>query len=66
MSGHSTPEEAALSGYSPSAQAHVVSVTWINEWHAVVVVDMVPSHPMESDCHRGRDGLWTEFSASSA
>ncbi len=58
-----TPEEAALSGFSPGAQARVVSVTMIDEWHAVVIVDTVPSHPIESDCHLGTDGLWEEWSA---
>jgi len=37
--GYATPEEAALSGYTPGAEAHVVSVEMIEDWHARVVVD---------------------------
>jgi hypothetical protein len=62
--GWSTPEEAALSGYSLGAAARVASVDMIDEQHAIVTVDTVPSHQMECDCRRDRDGLWREWSAS--
>jgi hypothetical protein len=61
--GWSTPEEAALSGYSPGAAARVASVEMIDEHHAIVTVDTVPSHRMACDCRRDRDGLWREWSA---
>jgi len=61
--GYATPEEAALSGFTPGAEAHVVSVEMIHNWHARVVVDTVPSHPITSDVHRDLRGRWTEWSA---
>ena len=63
MSGYASPEEAALSGFSPGARARVVAVEMIDEWHAVVTVDTEPSHPIQSECHRDQAGLWTEWSA---
>jgi hypothetical protein len=61
---YATPGEAALSGYSPGAQAYVLSVEMIDEWHAHVVVETVPSHPVTCDVHRDENGRWSEFSSA--
>jgi hypothetical protein len=58
-----TPEEAALAGYSPGAEAFVVSTTLHNPWHATVVIDTVPSHPITSDVHCDMRGRWAECSS---
>jgi len=63
VTDYATPEEAALSGFSPGAEARVLSVEMIDDWYAKVVVDTVPSHPITSVVHRDRSGRWTEFSA---
>ena len=54
----STPEEAALAQWEqlPHALAHVVSVEYIDEDHAVVVTDTVPSHRMWNHCSRTAGG----------
>jgi hypothetical protein len=64
VTDYATPEEAALSGFSPGAEARVVSVEMIDEWHAKVVVETVPSHPITSDVRRDRSGRWTEWSSA--
>ena len=63
MPDYATPQEAALGGFSPGAEARVLSVEMIDEWRAVVAVDTVPSHPIRCAVHRNRSGRWTEFSA---
>jgi hypothetical protein len=62
--GYGTPEQAAMSGYTPGARARVISVRMIDEWTAEVVVDTEPSHPITSICIRDLDGRWDESSAS--
>ena len=49
-----TPEAAALAEWDryPEAQARVVTVEYLDETHAVVVIDTVPSHPMWNRCER--------------
>jgi hypothetical protein len=65
VGGYDTPEEAALSGYSPGAKAFVVSVEMLDPSRARVVVDSVPSHPITSTCSRDPDdGRWDEGWAS--
>jgi hypothetical protein len=61
--GYASPEEAALGGFTRGAEAHVVSVEWINDRNARVVVDTVPSHPITSDVHQDLRGRWSEWSA---
>ncbi len=39
-----------------AAQAFVVRVEYIDEHHATVITDTVPSHPMANDCFRKLDG----------
>ena len=58
-----TPQEAALSGWEPSAAARVVSCT-TEGTTAWVIVDTEPSHPMEVVCAQGQDGLWDWVSDS--
>jgi hypothetical protein len=62
--GYATPEEAALSGWSPSAKARVVMVR-AGEEEAFVYVDTVPSHPMRVVCERRSDGRWEWVSDTS-
>jgi len=62
---YSTPEDAALSGWGPSARAHVVSSTMEGSI-ARIIIDTEPSHPMEVVCVRGQDGLWDWVSDSTA
>jgi hypothetical protein len=59
-----TPEEAALGGYSLGAEAFVVSVWMIDDWHADVIVDTVPTHPVTVTCGRNLDGTWIELSSA--
>jgi hypothetical protein len=56
--GYATPEEAAMAEWDayPEAQAHVVRVEVVDEDHAVVVTDTVPSHPMWNYCERKPEG----------
>jgi hypothetical protein len=61
---YATPEQAALSGYSPGAKAFVVSVEMIDPETARVAVDMVPHHPVTSICLLDTDGRWVEGQAS--
>lgn len=61
---YSTPEEAALSGWGPSARARVIRAL-VDGDVARVIVDTEPSHPMEVVCVRGDDGLWDWTSDSS-
>jgi len=52
-----TPEEAALSGWTPVSKARVVEV-WVESDDSVfVLVDTEPSHPMRVHCER-RGGRW--------
>jgi hypothetical protein len=64
--GFGSPEEAALAewGQYPNAMASVVSVDYIDEWTAVVVVDTEPSHPMTATVLRNSSGRW-EFGSES-
>ena len=39
-------EEAALSSYSPAAEARVIRVEVIDSNHVDVIIDFVSSHPM--------------------
>ena len=55
-----TPEDAAVASYSPGAEATVVSVEMVNDWFARIVVDTVPSHPMDVTCLRLPSGRWVE------
>ena len=52
-------EEAALSSYAASAQAHVVRVEVIDDTHTDVIVDFEPSHPMRCHCELTAGG-WVE------
>jgi hypothetical protein len=59
--GYTTPEEAALSGWTstPTANAHVVSIKMHGELSAEVIIDTEPSHPMSTRVDRSeQDGLW--------
>ncbi len=55
--GYATPEEAALSGWSPAAKPRVVMFR-AGEDEAFVYIDTVPSHPMRVVCKRRSDGQW--------
>jgi len=54
---YATPEEAALSGWTPEWQAYVVEIRYESDDVAKVLVDTEPSHPMLVTCER-RDGRW--------
>jgi hypothetical protein len=54
---YDSPEEAALSGWTPAAEAYVIETRYEYEDVARVLVDTVPSHPMLVTCER-RDGKW--------
>lgn len=56
---YATPEQAALSSYSPAAGAHVVRTEVIDADHADVIIDFASSHPMRCHCERTIDG-WIE------
>jgi hypothetical protein len=53
-----SPERAALAEWDayPQAQARVITVESIDEDHAVVVTDTVPSHPMWNYCFQTSAG----------
>jgi hypothetical protein len=52
-------EEAALSSYSPAAEAHVIRVEVLDSHHVDVIIDFVPSHPMRCHCELTPDG-WVD------
>lgn len=54
---YETPEEAALSSYSPEAHARVVRVERLNSDRVDVIIDTEPSHPMRVLCYR-ENGSW--------
>src|SRR5262249_10357588 len=56
--GHATPEEAALVGWAPVSQASVIRTYAWSDDEAHVIVDTIPSHPMDVSCTRQADGLW--------
>jgi hypothetical protein len=58
--GFATPEEAAMAEWAsyPTVDARVVTVEYIDDDHAVVVTDTMPSHPMWNYCERTASG-WT-------
>jgi hypothetical protein len=47
-----TPEEAAMAEWDayPTAEAFIVSVEYLTDDQAVVVIDTEPSHPMSELC----------------
>lgn len=56
--GYPSPEDAALSGYTPNMHARVLRSVASDEpeiW--IVHVDTEPSHPMRETCVRV-DGAW--------
>ena len=55
--GYDTPEEAALSGWTPEWRAYVIDTRYESEDRARVLVDTIPSHPMEVTCQRTA-GKW--------
>ena len=57
ITGHPTPEAAALASYSPSSQAHVIRTEVISGDRVDVIVDTVPSHLMRVHCDRV-EGEW--------
>jgi hypothetical protein len=57
MTGHDSPEAAALASYPASAGAHVVRIELIDDSHVEVIIDMKPSHPMRVHCTH-REGHW--------
>lgn len=63
--GFPTPEQAALAGFSPSSEPHVVRVEPCDDPHFPgrdwVIVDTHPSHPMRTSCER-LDGQWVVVS----
>jgi hypothetical protein len=59
-SGFDTPEEAALSGWSPVSKPRVVKRLRGSEVSVWIVVDTEPSHPMRVHCERiGGRWFWT-------
>jgi hypothetical protein len=56
--GFATPEDPTLAEWAdiPQAEARVISVEYVDDDHAVVVTDTVPSHPMWNYCERSRAG----------
>jgi hypothetical protein len=54
-----SPEDAVMAEWLayPEAEARVVTVEYLDEDHAVVLTDTVPSHPMWNHCER-REGGW--------
>jgi hypothetical protein len=55
-----SPEAAALSGWEPVTQAHVIRTRYLNARQAEIVVDTVPSHPISVRCERLDPGwIWT-------
>jgi hypothetical protein len=61
--GATTPEAAAMTGYTPEANAHVLAIVWIDADSAWLGLDTVPSHPMQVSCARF-DGQWYELAAN--
>ena len=54
--GYDTAEEAALSGWAPTAEAFVVRTEYESDDVVYVFVDSVPSHPMKVTCERRAAG----------
>ena len=56
--GYPTPEEAALAEWSSYSrvEVRVIEVRYVDNDHAVVVTDTVPSHPMHNQCERTSEG----------
>jgi hypothetical protein len=61
--GAASPEAAAMTGYTPEAQTHVLAVAYVDDDSALVAIDTVPSHPMQVSCARAGEE-WFELSAS--
>lgn len=56
---YSSPEEAALSSYSPAAEARVLRIDAIDARHVDVIIDVASSHQMRCHCELTTDG-WVE------
>lgn len=54
-----TPEQAAVSSYSPAVGAHVLRTEVIDADHVDVIIDFAASHPMRCHCELTSDG-WVE------
>ena len=52
-------EAAALSSYSPAAEAHVIGFEVLDSHHVDVIIDFVPSHLMRCHCELTSDG-WVD------
>jgi hypothetical protein len=55
---YDSPENAALAEWAdrPEAEAHVISVEYQDDVHALVITDTVPTHPMTNNVFRTRRG----------
>ena len=54
-----SPEEAALSSYSPAAEARVLRIEVIDSHHVDVIIDFATSHPMRCHIQQTADG-WVD------